>query len=248
MLIHQEELNTITSTLTTRHSFITAGFTTREAGDCRQIEVIKRHLKANYITPRKIVLLEQIHSSNVSKPDPTHLGDIELLEDSDGVLTKEPGACLVIRVADCVPILYFDPVRRVIGASHNGWRGTEKNLVGEMIQIMQQNGSKNEDIHVIIGPAINACCYDIDLDRYAQFMETMERFNKVAFRPHGEGFHMNLVRLNYELALETGIYKRNIDYFPFCTSCDAKRFYSFRRQYKTHPHEFGEMMGYIMLT
>ncbi len=88
MLIHQEELNTITSTLTTRYSYITAGFTTREAGDCRQIEVIKRHLKANYITPRKIVLLEQIHSSNVSKPDTTHLGDIELLEDSDGVLTK----------------------------------------------------------------------------------------------------------------------------------------------------------------
>lgn len=247
MMQYSGELNCVTSSLTKSYAYIVSGFTSRQAGDCRQIEVIKKHLKANYIAPRKIVVLEQIHSSNISKPDPTHLGDIEVLEESDGVLTKETRACLVIRIADCVPILYFDPVKRVIGASHNGWRGTEKNLTGEMIRVMQQNGSRNEDIHVIIGPAINMCCYDIDVDRYAQFMETMERFNKIAFKPHGDMFHLNLARLNYELALETGISREHIDYFPYCTSCDASRFYSYRRQYHTHPNEFGEMMGYIML-
>lgn len=224
-----------------------AGFTTSSAGDMRKIQTTKNFFTENEIHPRKIVILEQIHSVNMSIPDPLHLGDVEVLEESDGVVTQETGVALTIHVADCVPILFHDPVAKIIGASHNGWRGSVKNLMQAMIRKMECMGAHAANIRIALGPGIGECCYTVDMDRYILFMEEMERFEKYIFKPHGSGFRLNLLRLNYELALENGIQKSHFDYFPYCTSCDAKRFYSYRRQYKKHPEQFGEMMGYIML-
>jgi len=242
MFQHYRELNKVSS------SYIqcVSGFTTSNAGDMRKIQIVKDFLIERELSARKTVLLEQIHSVNVAIPDYLHLGDVEIMEESDGVVTNEEGALLVVRVADCVPVLFHDPVARVIGASHNGWRGSEKNLIKHMIQKMESLGAHTSNIRIVLGPAIGECCYIVDMDRYILFMENMERFEKLIFRPHGGGFRLNLTRLNYELALENGIQKSHIDFFPFCTSCDSKRFYSYRRQYKKHPEKFGEMMGYIM--
>lgn len=244
MFQNYPDQNTISSSL---FSLSTSGFTTSEAGDMRKIQTIKDFFQTSDITPPKIVILEQIHSINVAVPDPLHLGDVEILEEADGMVTKEKGALLAVRVADCVPILFFDPVAGVIGASHNGWRGTVKNMMKTMITKMETLGSHAVNIRIALGPAIGECCYTVDMDRYVLFMEEMERFEKLIFRPHGGGYHLNLTRLNYELALENGIQKSHIEVFPFCTSCDSKRFFSYRRQYKKHPEQFGEMMGYIMM-
>jgi len=244
MFQHYRELNVISSTLFTQ---CTSGFTTEDAGDMRKINNINTFFDEREIVMRKLVLLEQIHSINVAVPDTLHLGDVEIEEESDGVVTNEKGAMLAVRVADCVPVLLFDPLVGVIGASHNGWRGSVKNMMKNMIVKMEMLGAHTRDIHIALGPAIGECCYTVDMDRYVLFMEEMERFEKLIFRPHGGGFHLNLVRLNYELAIESGIQKSNIDAFPFCTSCDHKRFFSYRRQYKKHPELFGEMMGYVMI-
>ena len=244
MFQYYHELNTISSSLFAQ---CTSGFTTSDAGDMRKIQVMKNFFRERDINPRKVVLLEQIHSVNVSVPDSLHLGDVEILEEADGAVTNEKDALLAVRIADCVPVLYHDPAAGIIGVSHNGWRGSVKNLVKIVITQMESLGAHAVNIHIAFGPAIGECCYTVDTDRYVLFMEEMERFEKLIFRPHGGGFHLNLTRLNYELALENGIQKSNIDAFPFCTSCDNKRFFSYRRQYKKHPEKFGEMMGYIML-
>lgn len=244
MFTYYHEQNVVSSSIL---SSIVSGFTTRGAGDMRKIQMIKDFFQENEISPRKIVKLEQIHSINIAVPDNLHLGDVEILEESDGVVTQESGAALAVRVADCVPVLLYDPIKKVIGASHQGWRGSVKNMMKNMITKMGEFGSHPLDIRLSIGPTIGMCCYTVDMDRYVLFMEEMERFEKLIFKPHGGGFHLNLARLNYELALEAGIQRRNIDFFPFCTSCDEKRFYSYRRQYKKHPEQFGEMMGYVMI-
>lgn len=244
MFQHYPDQNTISSSL---FSLCISGFTTADAGDMRKIQVIKNFFQSGDIVPFKIVILEQIHSINVAEPDPLHLGDVEILEEADGVVTKEKGVLLAVRVADCVPVLFYDSMSGVIGASHIGWRGSEKNMMKAMILKMESQGAHAANIRIALGPAIGECCYTVDMDRYVLFMEGMERFEKLIFRPHGGGFHLNLTRLNYELALENGIQKSHIDTFPFCTSCDTKRFFSYRRQYKKHPEQFGEMMGYVMM-
>jgi len=244
MFTYYPEQNVLSSSVL---SSIVSGFTTREGGDMRKIQVMKNFFLQNEIVPRKIVKLEQIHSINISIPDILHLGDLEILEESDGVVTQEKGVMLTVHTADCVPILLYDPVDNIIGASHQGWRGTVKNMIKGMIEKMRELGSNPLNIRMSIGPAIGMCCYTIDMDRYVLFMEEMERFEKLILKPRGGEFHLNLSRLNYELALETGIQRRNIDHFPFCTFCDEKRFYSYRRQHEKHPEEFGEIMGYVMI-
>lgn len=223
-----------------------AGFTTCEAGDCRKLQVVQDFLKEREIEYRKLVILEQIHSVNVRQTDAHHLGLVEQIEESDGVVCTEKNVILTVRTADCVPVLYYDPQAHVIGASHQGWRGSAKNMIKHMVDAMVERGAHRADIRMAIGPAIGMCCYTVDTDRYVLFMEEMERHEKHIFKPHGEGFHLNLLRLNYELAIENGIGANHIDYFPFCTSCDASRFFSYRRHKKTG-EAFGEMMGYIMM-
>lgn len=221
-----------------------SGFTTRSAGDVRKIQTIKDFFKEEDILCKKLVVLEQIHSVNVGTTNPEHVGEVEQIAECDGVVTKESGVCLTVRSADCVPILFYDPVAGIIGASHQGWRGTVKNMVGRMILAIEKMGGSRQNTLMAIGPAIGMCCYTIDRDRYVLFMEEMERFEHLIIRPHGDSYQLNLLRLNFELAREVGVAGDHIDFSPFCTSCDKDRFFSFRR-HKATGEPFGEMMGYI---
>lgn len=226
---------------------VVGGFTTRDLGDFRKIQIIQQFFDNNEIPYRKIAILEQIHSTNINETNEDFLGTVEVLSETDGLITKEQNVCICIRTADCVPILFYDPIRRVIGASHQGWRGTLKGLAGKMVQHMRALGSDSRNIFVAMGPYINACCYAIDSDRFALFMQEMERFEKRAFLHFGERYHVNLGRINYEILCEAGISPEHIDFFPFCTHCNKERFFSFRRFKEKKDEFFGEMMSFIMI-
>ncbi|PIY71783.1 peptidoglycan editing factor PgeF [Candidatus Roizmanbacteria bacterium CG_4_10_14_0_8_um_filter_33_9] len=245
MIYLNTQKDTYVTSLSNLRSSLSIGFTTKKVGDCRKISVIQDYFKYYNLHNNKLVLLEQIHSANITNTNQHNNSKIEQLEESDGVISLEKNVILVVRVADCLPVIYFSLKTGCIGAAHIGWRGTLKNLMGKMIENIKNIGSESNDIYIIIGPAINQCCYEIDVDAYGEFMSVMERYSKVAFKPHGQKFRLNLERLNYELALESGIDKTHIDYFPFCTSCNSDHFFSYRRDYKKNSELFGEMMGYI---
>ncbi len=247
MIFFNTRLEAFSSTVLRMYPKFLFGFTTRDSGDCRKTEVIIDYFTKNSIRYNKLVILEQIHSANVLT---THkeVRNIERLEEADGVISHEENTALIIRGADCLPVVCFDPESRFIAAAHVGWRGSLKNLMGNLVDNLVRFGSKTQNLFMVLGPAINQCCYEIDVDTYGEFMTHMERFNKLAFRPHGSKYRMNLLKLNYALALEHGVLKENIDFFPFCTSCDQNRFFSFRRDFKNKPDQFGEMMGYILMT
>ena len=248
MFFFNNQNESYSSSFSNLFSGLQFGFTTRKTGDCRKISIIQDYFKLNNISGNKVVLLEQIHSANVYFTNQQiATNNIEQIEECDGVISLEKKVNLVVRTADCLPVVFFSTRMNCIGIAHIGWRGTLKMLMSKMISGMKEVGAKNKDIYIIIGPAINQCCYEVDIDTYSEFMSIMERFNKVAFKTHGEKFRLNLTRLNYELALESGIDKTHIDHFPFCTSCNSDYFFSFRRDYKTSPHLFGEMMGYVTI-
>lgn len=247
MITYYHHQNRIASSLIGKYPNIVGGFTTRSVGDCRKVHIIKTFLLENEIPCKKISLLEQIHSVNIGITQSDYQGEIEQISEADGILTLEKNVCICVRTADCVPVLYFDPVAGIIGASHQGWRGVLKQMVVKMIDKMKELGSSEKNIHLIIGPYINACCYDMDIDRFILFMEDLERLEKKAFIHFGERYHVNLGRIDYELARETGIPQQQVDFFPFCTYCDSQRFFSYRRYKQAKDNEFGEMMAYIMM-
>ncbi len=220
-----------------------SGFGTKYLGDAKKPGTISNFFFQNNYLFDKMIILEQIHSANVFFYKKTNDQKIEVIEETDGVVTDELNTLLTIKTADCLPFIFTDKISGIIGLAHIGWRGSIKRLAQRMIEKMVDSGAKEENIIVAIGPGIGSCCYDVTDDRYYQFLEEFNGYSEKIFRFQGTKRYVDLTRLNYLLLVESGVKKDNIDFFPFCTFCDKARFYSFRRDKK---EEFGEMFHFII--
>lgn len=90
----------------------------------------------------------------------------------DGLMTDEPGIALVTYYADCVPLLFVDPVHRAIGSAHSGWRGTAERMGECMVRAMGEAfGTKPEELQAAIGPSICQNCYEVSRDVAESFLE-----------------------------------------------------------------------------
>ncbi len=243
MIIYDPDLKAFYSTKINDDQFI-AGFCTKAVGDAMKIDTVVSYLNQSGIGYKKIVIPEQIHSVNTTYFVSTGRSNIEKLEDVDGVVTRENEAVLTVRTADCIPMVFVDKKKGIIGISHQGWRGSLKKMALKMVEKMTEIGSRKEDILVAMGPSIGQCCYDVGDDRYMSFMEELDGYSeKIFILRHGKRY-LDLPLLNYLLLIEAGIPRDNIDFFPFCTSCDSDRFFSFRRDNKK---DYGDMLSYVMM-
>lgn len=245
MLIYDKKLKVFYSTLINDEKFFSA-FATKEIGDARNLKNIFRFVDSLFFSYRKIIIMNQIHSANVFFYKASSFNPqikVERIDDVDGVVTCEKEIFLTVRTADCVPIIFVDKKNQLIGISHQGWRGSLKKMVWHMINMMESHGGKKSEIICAIGPAIGSCCYRISEDRYFQFLNEFTDFKEKIFFIRGKKIFLSLSYLNYLLLLEKGVKKENIDFFPFCTFCDKKRFFSFRRDYKKN---YGEMLSLVI--
>lgn len=87
------------------------------------------------------------------------------LENNDALITDRPQIALALNFADCVPIIFYDPIKKAAAAAHAGWRGTAAKIGPKTVKKMAENfGSKPEDIIALIGPAIGKCCFEVGED------------------------------------------------------------------------------------
>jgi YfiH family protein len=218
------------------------GFGTKALGDGRKTNLIFDFFKKNNFSFKKVVILEQIHSTNIVFFESTSYNVLEKITDTDGVITKEKKVILVVRNADCLPLVFVEKETGLIGISHQGWRGSIKRMAKKMVDKMVELGGKKEKIIVGFGPAIGQCCYHIDEERYYQFKQEFDGYSDKIFSYRQGKIFLNLSLLNYLLLLNEGVSEKNIDFFPFCTKCDKNRFFSFRRDNKKN---YGEMFNFI---
>lgn len=134
--------------------------------------------KITGIDSRNIVMLEQVHGDSiihvVSQPSEDQVAAAE----ADGLITALPGICLVIRTADCVPVFIYDPVEKVLGAVHSGWKGTLLDISGRCVRdIVRIYGSKPENMHAFILPSIGPESYEVNHDVAKYFPEESEGRN-----------------------------------------------------------------------
>lgn len=159
----------------------------------------------------------------------------EAVGDTDAMVTDVPGICLMILVADCVPILFFDPSKRVIGAAHAGWRGTIQCIAQNTVMAMERAfGSLPEDIVVGIGPSIGPCCYRVGPDVISRFRKAFHGTEKLILNPspHGEGY-LDLWQANIKQLLKIGVKREHIELAGICTCHRPDLFFSYRQQQGT---------------
>ncbi len=228
--------------LDNQHYF--SGFATSNLGDGRKDNTIWSFFHESKYKIKQLVRLKQIHSTNIKVwEEKGNLNNSVVIENTDGVITKEKNAAFIAITADCVPIIFQDPFTGTIGISHQGWKGSLNRLTQKMVTELQKLGSKTENLRVAIGPAINQCCYDIDENRYKMFQTEFSHYSyKFLSTPNRKHF-LNLIYLNYLQLIEAGVKKEHIDFFPFCTRCDSGRFFSSRR---LKQDDFPRMFNFVL--
>lgn len=148
---------------------------------------------------------------------------------ADGIITSDP-VPLVMRFADCVPIVLYDPVHGAVGLAHAGWRGTIAGAGPATVRAMSQHyGSRPSDIIAGIGPSIGPCCYEVG----PEVIEGIEQAfggkgGLVRSAEDGGGTHLDLWAANERSLREAGV--EQIETAMICTSCRVGEFYSHRRE------------------
>ena len=190
--------------------------------------------------PEDIVCAHQTHTANVrvvTKEDRgkgvTRLRDYQ---DVDGLVTDVPGLILRTSFADCVPLLFVDPVKRAIGCSHAGWRGT----VGEMGRVTVETmkaayGCDPADILAAIGPSICRDCYEVSEDVAGAFQELFGRdayadvsISKILTDKGNGKYQLDLWKANEEILLHAGILPAHLSVTDLCTCCNPQYLFSHR--------------------
>lgn len=242
MIVYNSDLKIFYSTLINDSRYF-SGFGTRVLGDGRNFRNIFQFLHQNKIDYKKVIVLEQIHSVNIFFYQKEKEEKLEKIEETDGIITDKKNIFLVVRTGDCLPIIFVEKSKNLIGISHQGWRGSLKKMAVKMVEKMAENGADRNKILVAIGPGIGDCCYDINEDRYYQFLEEFNGYSDKIFQRRKGKIYLNLSLFNYLLVINAGIKKENIDFFPFCTKCNQEKFFSFRRDNKK---DYGEMFSFVI--
>lgn len=149
--------------------------------------------------------------------------------DTDGFVTADPGVALIVKIADCVPILLWEPDAGVIAALHAGWRGTGGGICAVGVERMREMGADPRKIRAAIGACIHACCYEVQAD----FVDALtalagRRLAESCLCRRDGKIYADLPGLNRRILLESGISEEKIDQNPACTCCQPKRYFSHR--------------------
>jgi len=160
----------------------------------------------------------------------------------DGLVCDRPGPVLGAFAADCVPILFMDPIARVIGAAHAGWRGTVHGVAAHVVARMTELGARPERIRVALGPSIGPCCFEVGPEVVDQFRSALGDVPELVVRgPHKD--HVDLRVALRTTLVRAGVRADAIDDQPPCTKCESERFFSYRRDGK----DGGVHMAFIAL-
>ena len=181
------------------------------------------------------VCSHQVHETNVIRVDRKD-GGAGLLypvpwESADGLVTNEPGLLLSTFYADCVPLIFVDPVRRAVGVSHSGWRGTAGRIGARTVEKLQMEyGSRPEDLLVGIGPSICGDHYEVSEEVAEVFCREFPGHEGQLMEYRGKPGHCQLYlweacRLTLE---EEGVLPEHIYVTDVCTACNPELLFSHR--------------------
>jgi YfiH family protein len=154
----------------------------------------------------------------------------------DALITNTPELFLAVTVADCIPVLLYDPVTRSVGAVHSGWKGSKSKIVMNAIAEMRNAfKTKPQDLIAYIGPSASVCCYEVGEEVAGEFDPQFVKRRK------GSKPYLDLKSLNTSLLLQAGVRATNIEVSEHCAICTLELFHSYRRDGK----HSGRMMGVI---
>lgn len=229
------------------------GFSTRmggvSTGDCATMNLsfergdLEESVRTNYellgaavgFSTDSLVFSKQTHTTNVRVVTKEDQGKGFLRKrdytDVDGLITNVPGITLATFYADCVPLFFVDPVKKVIGLSHSGWKGTVGKIGKVTVEKLTENyGTDPKDVLAAIGPSICQSCYEVSEDVIEQFQEAFEEayWSELFYRKEDGKYQLDLWRANELIFEEAGISREHYSTTNVCTCCNPGYLFSHR--------------------
>ncbi len=171
----------------------------------------------------------QVHSADVictNHPRPLDAPH----QRADGIVTNHSEITLFMRFADCVPILFYEPVKGVVAISHAGWQGTVKDIAGQTVKKMcDVYGCEKGNIIAGIGPSIGPDHYEVGMDVAERVQNVLAERAGEVLRPHHNKFQLDLWKTNEILLQQAGV--RHIEIAGICTACHLEDWYSHRGEH-----------------
>ena len=199
-------------------------------------ENYRRIAKCLGTTSDRIVCTYQTHTSNIRKVTEEDAGKGVTVPkdyvDVDGLITDVPGMALGCYVADCVPILLADPVKKVVAALHAGWRGTAGLIAAKGTRMfVEEYGCDMKNIRAVIGPSVCKNCYEVGEEVIMAMKEAVlpEHFPLICSEGKRPGkYQLDLWETNRLILMEAGLLPEQIEVTDLCTCCHPEDLFSHR--------------------
>ena len=200
------------------------------------LENYRRMAAALNMRVEDMVLSDQTHTTNVRVITEEDRGKGILrpqdYSDVDGMITNVPGIVLVTSYADCVPLYFVDPVRKAIGLSHSGWKGTVGHIGQKTVWKMHEvYGSEPKDIVAAIGPSICQSCYEVSDDVAEAFRAnfTADEAADILLDKGNGKYQLDLWKANWYVLTDAGILPEHLSVTDLCTACHPELLWSHRK-------------------
>lgn len=172
----------------------------------------------------RVVSPHQVHGNRIAVVTAEHAGQV--IPSTDGLVTNTPQLTLLLRFADCQPILLYDPKHHALGLVHAGWRGVAQGIARRGVEAMQEAfGTEPRDLVAGLGPAIGPCCYTVGHKVAAAMGYALPNWSQ-AMHIQEDGWRFDLSAANAQQLAASGV--QNIEQAGLCTSCRNDEFFSHR--------------------
>ncbi|MEK7542191.1 MAG: peptidoglycan editing factor PgeF [Patescibacteria group bacterium] len=214
-----------------RYSNLLVAFSEKKDGNLKLGNNLKETAKENRekffrkleLKPEDVVSGGLVQGNRIAVVKEKDRGKIVLK--TDGLITATKEIFLSVTAADCLPVFFYDPTSKVIAIAHAGWRGLAKDILQKVVRRMQREFQcRPMDILVGLGPAIGECHYDVQEDVAQEFKD----FSSALLRRQEKTF-LDLKKIAALELQSVGVFGKNIEIHPACTSCLKETYFSYRR-------------------
>ena len=148
----------------------------------------------------------------------------------DGILVDKAQQICGILLADCHPVVLYDPVLHIAGIVHAGWRGTLAGIPGKLVERMANAGSKPSNLFAAVGPGIGPCCYTVGQDVAISFQNDVKNCENYLVQDGLNQWRLDLEEVNRCTLLAAGVPASQIEKGGLCTACNTDEFFSWRKE------------------
>jgi len=180
------------------------------------------------IDRNRVVYQQQVHSDKFS-----FVNEPGLIKENDALFTNTKNLFLVVTVADCIPILFYDNENKIVGVVHSGWRGTHSQILLKIVEYCKKEFNLSlKNTYFYFGPSICKNCFEVDED-------VAVKFDVKFVTKRGKKFLIDLPEINKQYLIDAGFNNENIHISKLCTFEMTHLFHSYRRDKENSGRMFG---------